>query len=58
MKNYKETFNDWLNLAKSLLSVFLFNRRKSDELEHVFIEDYEKYESLNEIIILIHCYSC
>lgn len=43
------SFNDWFNLSKStLLSILLFNRRRPGELEHVLIEDYEKYESLNE----------
>lgn len=42
-------YDDWLNLAKStLLSILLFNRRRPGELEHVLIEDFEKYESLNE----------
>lgn len=43
------SYDNWLNLAKStLLSILLFNRRRPGELEHVLIEDYEKYESLNE----------
>lgn len=43
------SYDDWLNLAKStLLSILLFNRRRPGELEHVLIEDFEKYESLNE----------
>lgn len=43
------SYNDWFNLAKStLLSILLFNRRRPGELEHVLIEDFEKYESLNE----------
>lgn len=40
---------NWLNLAKStLLSILLFNRRRPGELEHVLIEEFEKYESLNK----------
>ncbi|KYN08439.1 hypothetical protein ALC62_00571 [Cyphomyrmex costatus] len=43
------SYSTWLNLAKStLLSILLFNRRRPGELEHVLIEDYERYESLNE----------
>lgn len=43
------SYNDWINLAKStLLSILLFNRRRPGELEHVLIEDFERYESLNE----------
>jgi len=43
------SYSDWLNLSKStLLSILLFNRRRPGELEHVLIEDFEKYVSLNE----------
>lgn len=40
--------SEWLKLAQStLISVQLFNRRRSGEIERVFIEDFRNYEGVN-----------
>ncbi|XP_025268564.1 uncharacterized protein LOC112639306 [Camponotus floridanus] len=47
----KQTFslNTWKTLAECcLLSIQLFNRRRSGEIERALIEDFQNYESVNE----------
>lgn len=58
-KNLEITYNKlkqkfdistWLNLSEyTLLSIQVFNRRRPGELERILIEDFKKYEGINDV---------
>ncbi|XP_067208798.1 uncharacterized protein [Linepithema humile] len=43
------SYHSWLSLAEAtLISVLVFNRRRSGEMERILIEDFQSYEKLHE----------
>lgn len=43
------SYHSWLSLAEAtLISVLVFNRRRSGEMERVLIEDFKSCEKLHE----------